>query len=540
MKTNFEKVRTLSDIIIIGGGTAGCILAHRLSADPSVSVTLIEAGGRDRHFFYRMPAGFLGLMKTGMGNWRYETPPQPGLNGRTMYVPRGKVLGGSSAINGLVYVRGNAGDFDEWAQMGNRGWSYADCLPYFRKLERFEGGEDEYRGATGPIGVGLASHPEQMSPISAAWVKAARQAGYRYNPDFNGADQEGFARGNTNVADRARQSTSATYLAAARDRPNLRIITGALTTRIIVRGGRAVGVDYVRKGRSHTIETGGEVILSGGAINSPQLLQLSGIGPATLLHERGIPVLHELPGVGENLQDHAGVMVKQEITKPYSALAYTRPLKSAVALAQYLLFGNGPTTANTVELLAFVKSRPDLEYPDIQYHFPILLYENHGRTIIQREGFTAYANVARPRSRGSVQIASADPFAAPVIDPNYLSHPDDIRLTREAIRIARRVIAEPAFDDFRGPEYAPGADVQSDADLDTYIRNTAVSVYHAVGTCRMGSDPFAVVDDRLRVRGLDGLRVVDASIMPNIVSGNTNAATMMIAEKASDMIIAGD
>jgi choline dehydrogenase len=527
----------MTDYVIVGAGSAGCILAERLSADPTIEVTLLEAGGSDASMFYRMPAGMLGLMKTGMGNWNYETVPQPGLNGRTMYFPRGKVLGGSGSINGQVYVRGNRGDFDGWAQAGSAGWSYDECLPYFRKLERHGGGNSEFRGGSGPVGITVAAPVEAMSPMGKAWFQAAAQAGYPINPDFNGASQEGFAQAEASYADGLRQSTSATYLHPAMRRPNLTVITKAQATRIDVRGGRAMSVQYVRNGQRKTIHADREIILAGGAVNSPQLLQLSGIGPASWLRQRGVATVHDLPGVGANLQDHACVMVKQEMTKPWSALSYMKPWKAAMGLVQYALFRNGPTVSNGIEVLAFVKTRPGLEYPDIQYHFVNLLYEDHGRKIIQKEGFMASANVSRPASRGTVMIDTNDPLRAPLIDPNYFSDPEDLRAMRESIRISRELIASSAFDEFRGEEYAPGVDVRSDEQLDHFIRSTAASVYHPVGTCRMGNDPKAVVDERLRVHGITGLRVVDASIMPTIVSGNTNAATMMIGEKAADLIL---
>jgi choline dehydrogenase len=526
----------MTNFVIIGAGSAGCILANRLSADPSQRVTLLEAGGSDKHVFYRVPAGFFGLMKSGMGTWKYECVPQAGLGGRTMYFPRGKVLGGSSSINGEVFVRGNAGDFDDWAKTGATGWSYEECLPYFRKLERFSGADSPYRGKDGLIGVTPAPPIEQMSPIGKAWVKAAQQSGYPYNEDLNGASQEGFGRADANVADGVRQSTSSTYLEAARSRPNLHVISGAHATRIILKGTRATGVEYLRRGRREVVETDGEVIVAGGAVNSPQLLLLSGVGPSAHLEKHGIATLHELPGVGENLQDHFCVMIKQEMSRPYSALPYTQPLRSAFYLAQYALFKSGPVLSNGLELLAFVKTRPELEYPDVQYHFLNLMYEDHGRKVIQREGFMASANVSRPRSRGRVTLASRDPLQAPLIDPNYLADPEDLRTARDALRIARKLIAQSAFDEFRSAEYAPGADVQSDAALNAYIRANAMSIYHPVGTCRMGTDPMAVVDSQLRVHGVEGLSVVDASVIPSLVSGNTNAATMMVAERAADLI----
>lgn len=527
----------MTDYIIVGAGSAGAILAHRLSSDPTVTVTLIEAGGKPSNILYRMPAGYLGLVKTGMGNWAYESEPQPGLNGRTMYFPRGKVLGGSSSINALVYVRGNAGDFDAWAQSGASGWSYRECLPYFRRLETFKGGTDEFRGAAGPIGVERAPAFEEMSEIGQAIMTAARQAGYQLNDDYNGASQEGFAASNSNIANGTRQSTASTYLAQAKKRKNLNVITSAQVARIVVDRGRAVGVDYVAGGKMNRISTPGEIVLSAGAINSPQLLQLSGIGPAQLLAEHGIEIAADLSGVGENLQDHLTLNLQQEITKPYSELGKMTPLKTIKALAQYLLFKSGPTTTNGQEILAFLKSSPDLRYPDIQYHFPKIMVQDHGRIIIKREGFTAVSNFGRPRSRGVVRIASPNPLEPPIIDPKYLSDPEDIRMARKALRMARDLIAQPAFDDFRGPEFAPGSQVQSDEDLDEYIRDTIYSAYHACGTCKMGKDAMSVVGPDLKVHGIEGLRVADASIMPNIVSGNTNAASMMIGEKASDIIL---
>lgn len=527
----------MTEYIIIGAGSAGAILAHRLSTDPAANVTLIEAGGEPKSFIYRMPAGYLGLVKTGMGNWGYESVPQAGLNGRSMYVPRGKVLGGSSSINALVYVRGNAGDFDDWERSGATGWSYRECLPYFRKLERFEGGVSAYRGGEGLIGVERASAIDKMSVIGQAIMKAAQQAGYPLNEDYNGADQEGFAASNSNISQGVRQSTASTYLAQARTRKNLRVITNAQVARLRFENGRATGVDYIVGGRMNTITTSGEIILAAGAINSPQLLQLSGVGPAELLAKLGIDVVADLPGVGANLQDHLTLNLQQEITKPYSELGKIAPFQTLKALAQYLLFKTGPTTTNGQEVLAFLKSSPELQFPDIQYHFPKIMVQDHGRIIIKREGFTAVSNFSRPRSRGTVRIASSDPKTPPLIDPQYLTDPEDIRIARTALRMARDLIAQPAFDEFRGPEFAPGSQVQSDEDLDQYIRDTIYSAYHACGTCKMGTDAMAVVGPDLKVRGIDGLRVADASIMPNIVSGNTNAAAMMIGEKASDIIL---
>jgi choline dehydrogenase len=530
-------MKTMADYVIIGAGSAGCVLANRLSADPSVNVILIEAGKKNSHLFYRMPAGFFPLMNSGRGNWKLETIPQPGLNGRKMYVPRGKVLGGSSCLNAMVYVRGNAGDYDAWRQMGNTGWSYEDCLPYFRKLESSPIGSSEYRGGEGPVKITAGPARHEMSPISQAWVEAAVRVGYPYNPDMNGASQEGFGPAEGNFADGVRQSTSEAYLKPIWDRPNLKVITEALVTRIVIENGRATGVEYFKKGLLKTAHADVEVILSGGAVSSPHILQLSGIGNPSLLRQHDIKTLVDLPDVGENLLDHLSVNVAQEVTKPYSALQFLRPAKSLRLLAQYVLFKSGMMTANGLESMAFVKSSKDLEYPDIQYHLPLLMYHNHGRDVVQREGFLAHATACHPQSRGTIKLVSRDPAKSPEIDPRYLQYDEELRPLRAAIRIAREIIAQSDFDEFRGPEYQPGAGKQSDEDLNTYIRNTAISVYHLAGTCRMGEDEAAVVDPKLRVRGIERLRVVDASIMPRLPTGNTNAPTMMIAEKAADMIL---
>lgn len=527
----------MTDYIIIGAGSAGCALANRLSANPDINVVLLEAGPESNHLLYRMPAGFFPIMKNGQGNWNYETVPQPGLNGRAMYVPRGKVVGGSSMINGLVHVRGNPGDFDHWAEQGNKGWSYSDCLPYFRRMETFDGGASDFHGTTGPMKISAGPALEMMTPIARACVEAGMQAGYPYNTDYNGASQLGFCPASSIVGDAVRQSAYECYLKPIRARPNLTLVSRAQVTRILFSGNRASGVEYVRKGRLHTVTASTEVILSAGAIHSPQVLQLSGIGDARLLGKYGVQVHHDLVGVGENLHDHLAVTVQQEITKPYSALAYVQPFKAATSLLQYALFKTGSAITNGLEAMAFVKSRADLEYPDIQYHLPLLMYEDHGRQVIQAEGFMFHITACQPQSRGSVRIRSANPTDAPEIDPHYLQTSEDVRVLREGIRIARNVIAQATFDDLRGSERKPGKACTSDEQLDEYIRTTAISVYHHVGTCRMGNDASSVVDEQLRVHGVQGLRVVDASVMPRITTGNTNAATIMIAEKAADMIV---
>lgn len=526
------------DYVIVGAGAAGCVLANRLSADPAVRVLLLEAGGPDRHPLYRIPAGFFPLMKSGKGNWNFHSEPQPGLDGRRMYFPRGKVLGGSTSINGLVVSRGNAGDYDRWAAMGNAGWSWQDCLPYFKRIERYTPGDPAVRGHDGPVAV-TPSPIGRMNPISRAWLEGGQQAGHPFNPDMNAGNPLGVAQMQGNYADGTRQSASACYLRPVRHRPNLRVITGALASRILVERGCAVGVEVLqgRDRRRHTFRAAREVLLCGGAINSPQLLQLSGIGDPQDLAPHGLQVRHALPGVGRNLRDHIAIALKQRITRPYSLLSSLQPLAMAKAGLQYLFFKSGPTVVSALEAWAHLKSSPSLDYPDLQIYAVPLMYNDHGRDVIREEGCMAVMNGSRPRSVGTVTLASADPIAAPRIDPQYFSDPDDLRVLRAGLRLSREIFAQKAYDAFRGSEYAPGVEVTSDAGLDAYIRFHAHSLYHPVGTCRMGIDEQAVVDPRLRVRGLQNLRVIDASVMPDLCSGNTSFPTQMIAERAADLLL---
>ncbi len=525
------------DYIIVGGGSAGCVLANRLSADPAVQVTLIEAGGWDKSPFIHMPAGYFQLMKTGKIDWNYHTVPQKHLNNREMFWPRARVMGGCSCVNGMIYIRGHASDYDRWAQFGNRNWSYDECLPYFRRSESWADGDDEFHGGDGPL---KTSRYGLKHPLAAAFVEAGRQAGYPVTNDFNGAQQEGFGPCDSTL-DRSgikatRSNAARAYIKSIRHRPNLTVITHALVSRLLIEGGRAVGVEYVHKREIKQLRTSGEVILSGGTVNSPQLLQLSGVGEPAHLRALGIEVKAELPGVGMNLQDHLAIGLKQRVSQPISLLPYVAPLKAAMALGQYVLRGNGPGAYHGIEALAFVKTRPELVAPNLQYHFIMIMYDDHGRHIIPEHGFMPYFNVARPESRGSIRIRSTDPRVHPDIQPNYFEQPDDLRVMRDGIKISRDIVAQAAFDPYRGTEYAPGADVRTDDEIDNYLRAKVESIYHPVGTCKMGSDAMAVVDDRLRVHGVEGLRVVDASVMPTLVTGNTNAPTIMIAEKASDFI----
>ncbi len=521
------------DYVIVGAGSAGCVLANRLSEDPACRVLLLEAGPRDWHPFIHMPAGLARLVNNRRVNWSYDTAPEKALQGRRLWWPRGKVLGGSSSINAMCYVRGVPADYDGWAAAGAHGWDWASVLPYFRRSECNSRGADALHGDSGPLHVSDLRH---HNPLSAAFIEAGQQAGYAFNNDFNGPDQLGVGLYQVTQKDGARCSSAVAYLAPARGRANLQVVTGALVQRLRIGHGRVTGVDYAVGGRHHHAAAGAEVLLSAGAINSPQLLMLSGIGPADDLRRHGIDVRLDQPQVGGNLQDHLDICTLRH-TVP--GVSYDRTSELRTAIDYFLRGRRGPGTSNVAEAGGFIRSPLATdERADIQLHFVPAMLDNHGRHRLPGDGYTLHACFLHPRSRGRITLASADPAAAPHIRANYLGDSEgrDLKMMIECARVSREILAQPAFDPWRGAPIFPERDGLDDAGLEAFVRAKAESIYHPIGTCRMGSDEAAVVDPQLCLRGIEGLRVIDASVMPTLVSGNTNAPTIMMAERAADLI----
>lgn len=530
------------DYVIVGAGSAGCVLANRLSANPDLSVCLLEAGPPDTHPLIRMPLGIVHMMMSKRLNWQYYSVPQSQLDGRCLYYPRGKTLGGSSASNAMVYTRGHATDYDHWAALGNRGWGYADVLPLFKRAEHHETGASPFHGVDGPLNVAPQRSPNLLT---LSFIAAAVEVGYARNPDFNGPIQEGVNCYEVTQKNGERWSVARAYLHPVLQRKNLTVLTGARALRLRLEEKRAAAVDYIVRDCVFSVAARREVLLAAGAINSPQLLLLSGIGPEDGLQVHGIPVRHHLPGVGLNLQDHLDALVVHRCKQPVSLGISPASLPAwCKHLFDYAIHRRGPLTSNSAEGGGFIRSSTAAAIPDLQFHFTPAHLDGHARNLrsaaftMLGHGYALHVCTLRAGSRGSVRLRSADPTDTPLIDPRFLSDPADLPPLVAGVKAARTVLAARAFDRFRGDEIFPGREVRTDEDIVRFIRRKAESIYHPAGTCRMGNDAMAVVDERLRVHGIAGLRVADASIMPTLVGGNTNAATVMIGEKAADLILA--
>jgi choline dehydrogenase-like flavoprotein len=528
------SMRKSYDYIVVGAGAAGCVVANRLSADPSTTVLLLEAGGRDLNPLIHIPIGFTKLTTPDV-NWGYSTVPQPEMNNRDMWYPQGRTLGGSTSINAMIYIRGHRADYDDWEALGNDGWGYDGVLPYFKKSENNERLHNTWHGAGGDLNV---TQQVQHNPLTKAFVRSCQEIGIPFNADVNGAEQDGVTLYDVTQRSARRESSATAFLKPARKRPNLTVKTRAMATKVLVENGKAIGLEYRTKEALETVHANREVIVCGGAVNSPKLLMLSGIGPADELRSVGIDVVHNLPGVGKNFQDHMDVYITAE-TAPVSFNEEDRPLKAAWSTFEYLLFRTGPLTACVAEAGAFIRSSDEVRSPDIQIHCLPAYVIDHGRQRVRGHGITINTCNLRPHSIGSVKLKSPNPLDHPLIDPNFCGDPYDWKISVEGFKWGRKILAAESFQPLIKREYMPGSDAQTDEEIRQYIRQWSKTDYHPVGSCKMGHDEMAVVDTQLRVHGLEGLRVVDASIMPQLISGNTQAPSIMVGEKGAAIIQAG-